>query len=137
MKTMSLLIGVAFAAITAQAQSLLTTPPEPPAQTAARESIIALQGIRSSNLAMLRDAVARTFPAAVDKQEVITLWGTIAAAIFALFDGHIAYLRSVLVASGDTAGIAELDAIIAPVPAAALREVHEDGTVTLNIPPEE
>lgn len=118
------------------AQSLLTTPPETPAQRAARESIVALQSIRTANLGMLRDAVGRAFPAGVDEQAVVTLWGTNAAAIFQLFDGHAQYLSTVLTAAGDAEGLAELATIIAPVPTADRRTVNPDGTVTVSPLPE-
>lgn len=137
MKTVLIILGVAVATITTQAQSVFTIPAEPPEQTAAREGVLVFKGIRATNIALLRDAVARIFPAGIDKQAVVTLWGTNAAALFASADAHIAYMRATLEAAGDVAGLAELDAIIAPIPTPSERQVHEDGTVTLNIPPEE
>jgi hypothetical protein len=129
--TLAFIALLGISATLALAQSLLTTPPESPAQRAARESLVALQSIRSSNLGMLRDAVGRAFPADVDPQDVIDLWGGNAAAIFQLFDGHAQYLSTVLTAAGDTEGLAELASIIAPVPTAERRTVAEDGTVTI------
>ena len=67
--------GLLIGASLGYGQSLLTDPPEEPAQRAARQGVLALQGIRTSNLAMLRDAVGRAFPAGVDQQAVVTLWG--------------------------------------------------------------
>ena len=135
MKTMLTLALAATLIATATAQSLLTEPPESPAQKAARQAVLAIQGIRTSNITMLRDAVGRAFPRGVDPQDVVTLWGTHAAAMFALFDGHIAYLQNVLTAAGDTAGLAEVAKIVEQVPSEARRTVHEDGTVTINPAP--
>ena len=122
------------AALTAQSQSLLTAPVETRAQQAARESVLAMQGLRNSNLGMLRDVVARAFPADLDPQDVVDLWGTNAAGLFGLLDGHVGYMLAVATAAGDTAAQAEIAAIIAPVPLPEWRTTNEDGTVTLDIP---
>jgi hypothetical protein len=129
--TLAVIALITTSAALAFSQSILTTPPETAAQRAARESIVALQSIRSANLGMLRDAVGRAFPVDVDAQEVVTLWGANAALIFGLFDGHAQYLSTVMTAAGDTEGLAELAAIIGPVPTAEMRTVAEDGTVTI------
>jgi hypothetical protein len=135
--TLAVISLITISAAIAFSQSILTTPPETSAQRAARESITALQSIRSANLGMLRDAVGRAFPADVDPQDVVTLWGPHAALIFGLFDGHAQYLSTVMTAAGDTEGLAELAAIIAPVPVASRRTVNQDGTVTIAPEPEE
>ena len=122
------------AALTVHSQSLLTAPVETRAQQAARESVLAMQGLRNSNLGMLRDVVARAFPADLDPQDVVDLWGTNAAGLFGLLDGHVGYMLAVATAAGDTAAQAEIAAIIAPVPLAEWRTTNEDGTVTLDIP---
>lgn len=126
-----LLVAIAATSFTASAQSILTTPPEAPEQTAAREGILAIQGIRSANIAMLRDAMERTFPPGIDKQAVISKWGTSASSVFAIVDNHIAYLQGVLTAAGDTAALVELTEISAPIPSPERRTVHEDGSVTI------
>ena len=136
-QTLAIVALLAISAAVALAQSILTEPPETAAQRAARESIVALQSIRSANLGMLRDAVGRAFPADVDAQDVVSLWGPHAALIFGLFDGHAQYLSTVMTAAGDTEGLAELAAIIGPVPVAERRTVNEDGTVTIAPEPEE
>ena len=122
------------AALTVHSQSLLTAPVETRAQQAARESVLAMQGLRNSNLGMLRDVVARAFPADLDPQDVVDLWGTNAAGLFGLLDGHVGYMLAVATAAGDTAAQAEIAAIIAPVPLPEWRTINEDGTVTLDIP---
>jgi len=122
------------AALTVHSQSLLTAPVETRAQQAARESVLAMQGLRNSNLGMLRDVVARAFPADLDPQDVVDLWGTNAAGLFGLLDGHVGYMLAVATSAGDTAALAEIAAIIAPVPLPEWRTINEDGTVTLDIP---
>lgn len=132
MRTLILIIGVAVAAVTTQAQSLLTVPPETPYQQAARETVLVLQGARNANLGIIRDGVGRTF-GTDNHQAVMDLLGTNARSAVEMYEGMVAWMTATMTAANDTAGLAELAAITAKVPAYTK---HANGTVTIT-PPEE
>lgn len=132
MKTALIILGVAFAAIIAPAQSLLTVPPETPYQQAARETVLVLQGARNTNLGIIRDGISRTF-GTNDHQAVMDLLGTNARAAVEMYEGMVAWMTATMTAANDTAGLAELAAITAKVP---VYTKHANGTVTITPAPE-
>lgn len=111
-------------------QSLLTTPPETPYQKAARETVLGMQGMRNTNLGMLKDIVSRTF-GTDDHQAVMDLLGVHAGAVVANYESARDWMTATLTANNDTAGLAELSAITAKVPDLVK---NQDGTVTVVIP---
>lgn len=131
-RKIALIIGVAFAAVSTQAQSLLTNPPETQYQQAARETVLVLQGARNANLGIIRDGVGRTF-GTDNHQAVMDLLGTNARSAVEMYEGMVAWMTATMTAANDTAGLAELAAITAKVPAYTK---HANGTVTIT-PPEE
>jgi len=132
MKKNITLLAACVAALTCTATaSLLTTPPETTYQRAARETVLVLQGAKATNLGILRDGVARTF-GTDNHQAVMDLLGTNAGTAVEYYEGMVAWITTTLTADGDTAGLAELAAILAAVPAYTK---NEDGTVTI-LPPQ-
>lgn len=134
MKTVILILGVAFAAFTAQAQSLLTAQSEPSAQRVAREVLSVPAQTRDMNVAQLRFAFERMWsnPEA-SPQEILNAMGTDAARLFAINTAWLAAVRAFLVSQGDTKAVAQIDALAAMVPPCT---VHSDGTVTITPTPE-
>lgn len=132
MRKIILIIGVALAAITTHAQSLLTVPPETPYQQAARETVLVLQGARNANLGIIRDGVGRTF-GTDNHQAVMNILGNNARAAVEMYEGMVAWMTATMTAANDTAGLAELAAITARVPAYTK---NADGTVTITQTPE-
>jgi hypothetical protein len=128
-KTLILLAACAALALPATAQ-LLTTPPETAYQRAARETVLVIQGTKATALGILRDGVGRTF-GTDDHQAVMGLLGTRAAKAVEYYEGMAAWMAATMAADGDTAGLAELAAITASVPACTK---NQDGTVTITQP---
>ena len=133
MKNITLLI-VALAALTlhANAQSLLTTEPETPAQRTARELLIAPTQTRDVILNHLDDASQRLW-SAPDPAAVLAALGTKAASVFAINQSFGELVAGFLTAQGDAAGLARLAAINGRIPAIT---INEDGTVTIDPVPE-
>ena len=114
------------------AQSIFTQPPETAYQKAARETVETVQGVRNYNLFALREGVSKTF-GTDDHQAVMDGLGTNARAFVEVYERYIAWISQELTINNDTAGLADLAAIVARVPDYAK---NEDGTVTITQPPE-
>lgn len=129
MKTLILTLA-AIAALTlhSNAQSILTTPLETPAQQAARETAQAVQAAKPALIGLLSDGVGRLWDSP-DPAGALVALGPHAAEVVGLYQGLATYLTATLTAAGDTAGLAEVQAILARVPALT---PHEDGTVTID-----
>ncbi len=129
MKKIPALLLAAFAALTLNlnAQSLLTTPPESAYQRAARETVLVLQGARNTNIGILRDGVGRTF-GTDNHQLVMDNLGTNAVLAVSMYESMVAWITGTMTLAGDTAGLAEVAAILAGVPAYT---TNQDGTVTI------
>lgn len=125
-----LIIAAIFAVSTLHAQSILTTPPETPAQQAARETVQAIQAARTAQIGILRDGVSRLWDSP-DPAGALIVLGPNAAEVVAIYQSLVTYLTTVLTAAGDTDGLAQVAAISAKVPPLT---VHQDGTVTINPP---
>lgn len=132
-KTIALLAAfVAALTLTATAQSLLTEPPIPAAQARAIRASENAQGLRNSILGGLRHSItdlwSDDYAANVATAQAL---GPKAVELFTLYESFMAPIRALLVACGDTASVAELDALAAKVPA---HTKNQDGTVTLIAP---
>lgn len=131
MKTLLILIACAASAC---AQNLLTQPALPPATARAIRASENAQGLRNSILGGLRHSIddlwSSDYAANVETAQAL---GPKAAQLFALYENFMAPIRALLVAAGDTASVAELDALAAKVPA---HTVNQDGTVTITPPAE-
>jgi len=110
--------------------SLLTSPPETPYQTAARETILGMQAIRNANLGMLRDLLERTF-GTDNHQFVMDQFLDKSVSIVSNYEGMREWMHSMLTLNGDEAGLSELHAIDAMRPD---YQKNEDGTVTIIVP---
>lgn len=130
MRNLILIIGVAFAAITTHAQSLLIEQPETPAQAAAREVLAAPAQTRDVILNQLNDAFSRLWDAP-DPQAVLDAMGPKAGRVFAINTRFAQVVQDLLIEEGDTVGLARFQQILAKIPPCT---VHEDGTVTINPP---
>ncbi len=133
---MKTLITLAFAlALCAgtSAQSLLTDPPIPAAQARAIRASENAQGLRNSILGGLRHSITDLWSSDYEANvATAAALGTKAGELFALYDAFTTSIRALLVACGDTASVAQLDALVAQVPA---HTVNLDGTVTITPPP--
>lgn len=118
---------LAATAISGRADSVLTTPLETPSQQAAREVVQNVQGAKTSIIGILRHGVGQIADAQ-DKQAVLDALGTKGGEVVALYNSLTAWLTATLTVAGDTAGLAEVQAISSRMPALT---VHEDGTATL------
>ena len=135
MKTRTLAIAAALAALAAvaPAQSLLTEPPLPAAQARAIRAPLNAQGLRDSILGGLRHSITDLWSADYEANAATAAaLGTKAGELFALYENFLGAIRALLVASGDTASVSQLDALAALVPA---HTVNADGTVTITPPP--
>jgi hypothetical protein len=123
---------VTLMVVQANAQSLLTEPPLQPAQARAIRAAENAQGLRDSVIGGLRHSITDLWSS--DHQanvETAVALGNRAAELFSLYESFMASVRSLLVASGDTKAVAELDAIATLVPN---HVKNSDGTVTLITP---
>ncbi len=131
MKTLLLILALTT---TAHAQSLLTESPLPPAQARAIRASENAQGLRNSILGGLRHSItdlwSNDYQANVETAQAL---GANGAELYQLYQAFFSSTRALLVASGDTASVATLDALAAQVPALV---VNEDGTLTITPPPE-
>ena len=134
MKTRYLILVACVAAFTTSihAQSLLTAPPIPPAQARAIRAAENAQGLRNSIIGGLRHSITDLWSADYQANvETAAALGPRAVELFSLYEAFMTSTRALLVASGDTAAVAELDALAALVPA---HTKHQDGTVTITEP---
>jgi len=134
-KTIAILAAFVVAlTLTANAQSLLTEPPIPAAQARAIRAAENAQGLRNSILGGLRHSINDLWSADYQTNvDTAAALGTHGAELYQLYQAFFASIRALLVASGDTASVAELDALAAQVP---LLTVNQDGTITITPPPE-
>ena len=137
MKTTLAILAILAAlvtALTANAQSLLTDPPVPPAQARAIRAAENAQGLRNSIVGGLRHSINDLWSA--DYQinvDTAAALGNKGGQLYALYQAFFQSTRALLVASGDTASAADLDALAAKVPALT---VNQDGTLTITRPPD-
>lgn len=132
MKTIALL-AVLVTALTVNAQSLLTSPPIPASQARAIRASENAQGLRNSILGGLRHSITDLWSADYQANvETAASLGTHGAELYQLYQAFFTSVRALLVASGDTSSVSELDALAAQVPALT---VNQDGTITIT-PPE-
>ena len=133
MKKTITLLAVLVTALTVNAQSLLTDPPIPPAQSRAIRAAENAQGLRNSVIGGLRHSITDLWSDDYQANvETAAALGPKAAQLFALYENFMAPIRALLAAAGDTQAVAELDALAAKVPA---HTVNQDGTVTITPPP--
>jgi len=125
MKKTYLILAACVTAFTANA-SLLTDPPETPAQKVARETVASVQATRNVLIGQLRDGVSRLWDSP-DPQGALDLLGSHAAEVVGLYQSLVDYLQTVLTQAGDQAGLQEIAHISAKVPPLT---IHEDGRVT-------
>jgi len=133
MKTLSILVALVALTLNANAQSLLATEPETPAERTARELLIAPTQTRDVILNQLDDASQRLW-SAPDPAAVLVALGTRAASVFAINQSFGELVAGFLTAQGDADGLARLAAINARTPPIT---INEDGTVTIDPVPEE
>jgi hypothetical protein len=131
-KTIALLAALAALTLTANAQSLLTDPPIPAAQARAIRAAENAQGLRNSILGGLRHSItdlwSDDYAANVATAQAL---GSNGAELYQLYQAFFASTRALLVASNDTASVAEIDALAARIPALT---VNQDGTLTITAP---
>jgi len=135
MKTNLALVAVLVAAftLTANAESLLTAPPLPPAQARAVRAAENAQGLRTSILGGLRHSITDLWSSDYQTNvETAAALGTKGGELYALYSHFLATTRALLVASGDENSVVELDALAAKVPSLT---VNPDGTLTITPPP--
>jgi len=133
MKKLTLLLAAIVAlTLNANAQSLLTTEPETPAQRTARELLLAPAQTRDVLINQLDDASQRLW-GAPDPAAVLAALGDRAASVFAINQAFGALVAGFLAAQGDAAGLARLVAIQARTPAIT---INEDGTITIEPDPD-
>lgn len=113
--------------------SILTQQLETPEQRTARKLVTGIQSMKRAILAELRHNVSTLWDAP-NPQGVLDVLGANAGSVFALNTALVTFLTGVLTDAGDTEGLAELAAITAKVKPST---VHEDGTVTIDVPEEE
>jgi hypothetical protein len=135
MKTHIIMLASALLlTITSNAQSLLTADPIPPAQARAIRAAENAQGLRNSILGGLRHSITDLWSADYETNvATAAALGSNGAELYALYQAFFTSVRQILVAAGDSASVAELDALAARVPALT---VNQDGTLTITPPPE-
>jgi hypothetical protein len=133
MKNQILILALAAICIAGNLQAqLLGTSPETPAERQARLIVESVESSKSAILGELRHNF-RLLWDSPDPQAVIDELGPRAALLFAINGRLTQYVLTELSLAGDTAAIAEVQALLARIPA---HTVNEDGTVTL-LPTEE
>lgn len=116
-------------ASTLHAQRLLTEQPIPPAQARAIRAQQNAQGLRDSIIGGLRHSINDLWSSDYAQNvETAAALGIRGGELYSLYQAFFSSIRSLLVASGDTASVSELDALAARVPALI---VNEDGTLTI------
>ncbi len=130
-KALSIMVVLFSLCDQGHSDSVLISPLETPEHQTARQLVEAVQGAKTSMLGILRDGTSRLWDSP-DPQAVLNKLGPHAAEVITLYQSLVSYLQQVLTAAGDSAGLAELQAIAAKTPPLT---IHEDGTVTIN-PPE-
>ena len=115
--------------------SLLTEQPFTPAQSRALRAQGNVQGFRNTIIGGLRHCITDLWSSDDygANVETATALGANGGELYALYGAFLTSIRELLVASGDTASVADLDALAARVPALT---VNPDGTLTLTPPPE-
>jgi hypothetical protein len=131
MKTAIIAVLVAALTITANAQSLLTTPAETSEHAAAREVLAAPAQTRDAIIGQLNDAFSRLWDHP-NPQGVLDAMGPKAAAVFAINTKFAVVLSTLLTEEGDAAALARFQALMAKVPPVT---INQDGTVTILPPP--
>ena len=133
MKTTLATLALLAAALTVNAQSLLTDPPIPPAQARAIRAAENAQGLRNSIVGGLRHSITDLWSADYQTNvDTSAALGNKGGQLYALYQAFFQSTRALLVASGDAVSVAELDALAAKVPALT---VNQDGTLTITPPP--
>jgi len=113
--------------------SLLTQNPLTPAQSRALRASSNAQGLRNAILGGLRHSITDLWSGDYTANvETAAALGANGAELYSLYQAFFASIRDLLSASGDSASVAELDALAARVPALT---VNADGTLTIT-PPE-
>jgi hypothetical protein len=136
-KTLLLLSSALVLTVTCNAQSLLTADPVPPAQSRAIRAAENAQGLRNSILGGLRHSITDLWSSDYETNvATAAALGQNGAELYALYQAFFSSVRQLLVAAGDAASVAELDALAARIPALT---VNQDGTLTITppAPPEE
>jgi hypothetical protein len=126
-----LTLAAAFVAGNAHAQ-LLGAPPETPAERQARLIVESVEASKNAILGEFRHNF-RLLWDSPDPQAVLDALGPRAGLLFGINARLTAYVLNELTLAGDTAAIAEVNALLARIPPF---EINEDGTVTI-LPPEE
>jgi hypothetical protein len=120
--------------VTSNAQSLLTADPVPAPQARAIRAAENAQGLRNSILGGLRHSITDLWSSDYETNvATAAALGSNGAELYALYQAFFSSIRQLLVAAGDSASVAELDALAARVPALT---VNQDGTLTITPPPE-
>ena len=116
------------------AQSILTTSPETPAEGRARRATENAQGVVRSVIGALRHAITDLWSTdyAANLATVQAMGPQKTAELFSIYSQFISENRALLVAAGDTAAVAEIDALAAKVPAHTVDPLT--GAVTLTEP---
>jgi hypothetical protein len=113
---------------------LLGAPPETPAERQARLIVESVESSKNAILGEFRHNF-RLLWDSPDPQAVLDALGPRAALLFGINSRLTAYILTELTLAGDTAAIAEVNALLARIPS---HTINEDGTVTLIEPePEE
>jgi hypothetical protein len=131
MKTLLTLAALAACTVTVTAQSLLTDTPITPEKRAAVQLAEGIQSSKRAMLGELRHNISIVWDAP-NPQAIIDELGTQAAEAFWLSNELATFLQNIMTAGNDTAGLAEVAAILAKVQPVT---VHEDGTVTVDPTP--
>jgi hypothetical protein len=132
-KTIAILAAFVVAlTLTANAQSLLTDPPQTSEQAAAVRVLAAPAQTRDVILGQLNDAFSQLWENP-NPQGVLDAMGTKAGRLFQINAKFATVVGQLLAEEGDAAGMARFQAIIAKIPP---HTVNPDGTVTINPAPE-
>jgi len=118
-------------AASCHAQSLLTTPVESTEDRVARETIQNIQGTKTSIIGALRHSVSTLFDSQ-NPQGALDKLGPKASEVFALNEALTQFVVGLLTQAGDTKGLAEVQGIVARIPA---HTINPDRTVTLTPEP--
>jgi len=134
MKKLILILAACVVALTPQinAQSILTDSALSPAETRAVAIQDNAQSFRDSIIGEMRHAVGLWSGSYEENLATVTALGpTKTAQSFALFTGFAGGVRALLVSFGDTSAVAQVDALLAQVPA---HTTDANGIITLTAP---
>jgi hypothetical protein len=122
-----LILAAAFVAGNNLHAQLLGAPPETPAERQARLIVESVESSKNAILGEFRHNF-RLLWDSPDPQAVLDALGPRAGLLFAINSRLTAYILNELTLANDTAAIAEVNALLARIPA---HTINEDGTVTL------